>query len=533
MTIANLKVSTRLVIVLVIFMSFLAVVIGVSFFTLLNAGSQLDKIVNENNERERASFTMIQSQNSIVISMYTILALENLQEMEKERQRVISLEKTRKDSRAKIQTMILDDAKALEIGKEADLAIAEMDSVNQKTLEFLFSNRNQEAVDLYNKEGKPKTAKAVEVVTEFMRYQQQLTEEAYNSAVEAYNMTRLILISITVIAFIVSLSLFFIISRSITGPLNLGVERVSDLAQGEGDLTKRIDLKTKDELGELGGWIDQFIIKIHDNVVKIDSSAQKVSANSSKVEEAAQNVSSGTEEMSNQATTIASAATEMSQNLQNVSASIEEMSISVQEVAKKAADARSIAVEASQAAGESNAVMGELSTAAEEIGVVIDTIAEIASQTNLLALNAAIEAAGAGEVGRGFAVVAQEVKELARQVATSSDEIRVRILGIQESSTKTSEAIANIVEVINRINEISSSIAAAVEQQSITTKEIASNVAQTTQAASDVTQNINGIGDASKEGAINASKAQSLAKGLEKLSKDLDEVVGQFKVHKS
>jgi methyl-accepting chemotaxis protein len=192
----------------------------------------------------------------------------------------------------------------------------------------------------------------------------------------------------------------------------------------------------------------------------------------------------------------------------------------------------------------SNASIGQLGSAADEIGKVIEVIQDIAEQTNLLALNATIEAARAGDAGRGFAVVATEVKELAKQTAHATEDIRKRVEGIQGSTTKAVAAIGQISEVIQQVNEISRTIASAVEEQSATTREIAANIAQTSSASDtvsagvsqsaaavkEITQNIMGVEHEVKQTAQSASKTQTAGQELSTLSKQLQELVGQFRV---
>jgi len=329
---------------------------------------------------------------------------------------------------------------------------------------------------------------------------------------------------------LVSMLVFVLfIVRSIVGPLGEAVERARDIAEGEGDLTRRIAVDSKDEVGTLGKWMNSFMGNLDGVVSRIYGISTKLSDSSALLAQSSQSISAGSEEMSVQSQTIASSATQMNQNLQMLSSAIEEMSISVQEVAKKAGESASVAREANKTTIETDTIVQALGENAREIGQVIESIASIASQTNLLALNAAIEAAGAGEAGKGFAVVAQEVKELARQTAESSEEIKSKIAAIQKSSEKTVEAIQVMKAVIGRVNDISTAIASSVEEQSITAREIASNIAQASSASNEVTKNINGISQASKQGAKDSEKSSQLAGDLHRMATDLSGIVRKFK----
>lgn len=354
--------------------------------------------------------------------------------------------------------------------------------------------------------------------------------ENMDQADEDNSKIELIMVIGTLIGIVVSIIFGLIILRSITRPLAEMVQRVGDIAQGEGDLTRRVEVSSNDELGDMAIRLNQFIEKIHDIVVNIASTTRDVLTASEKLNESSQSLSASTEQTSTQSESISSSTTQLSQNMQVVSSSVEEMSISVQEVAKKAAEAASVAGDAQTAASESNQTVTRLGNDASEIGSVIESIVSIAEQTNLLALNASIEAAGAGEAGKGFAVVASEVKELARQAGVASEEIKTKITGMQQSTEKTVDSIQRISDIINHVNDISSNIASAVEEQSITAREIANNIGQATVATNDVTKNISGISDASVQGAREAANALDLAKELQRHAMSLNQIVDQFKI---
>lgn len=335
--------------------------------------------------------------------------------------------------------------------------------------------------------------------------------------------------AIVIGSLIVTLLLVGYIGRSITLPLQDTVDRVKDIGEGEGDLTQRLRVEGKDEVGLLGNNLNQFIGTLDTMIGKVYFVSSSLAKYSTELALASQGLSSGSEEVATQSQMIASASTQMNTNLQVLSSAIEEMSISIAEVAKKSSEAATVARDANNTAQKTGQIVGILGENAEEIGQVIETIASIASQTNLLALNAAIEAAGAGEAGKGFAVVASEVKELARQAGDASEEIKSKITAIRTSAQEVTEAMKIIMEINGRVNEINSTIASSVEEQAITAKEVASNISQSSKAANDVTSNIGGISQAVSSSVSDAEKASGLAKDLEKMSQDLSGIVSKFK----
>ncbi len=352
-----------------------------------------------------------------------------------------------------------------------------------------------------------------------------------------------------------------ILGKRISGGIRQTADTLKDLAQGDGDLTVRFELKDiehEDEVGRMHRHFNDFVDKIRSVIVDISNNAQTLVSSATQLSQTATQLASGSEETTAQSTSVAAAAEQMSTNMQGmasgteemsanvktVAAAVEEMTASISEVAKNAEHAAQIAGEASNLAQTSNQNIGQLGEAADAIGKVIETIQDIAEQTNLLALNATIEAARAGDAGKGFAVVANEVKDLAKQTAEATEDIRHRIEGIQSSTGLAVTSIGNISEVIAKVNEVSRTIASAVEEQSITTREIAQNVAQTAtaaetvstgvqqsaSAAQEITHNIARVDDAARQGAEGAGKTQTASEQLSGLGQQLQHLVDQFKV---
>ncbi|MCE9598121.1 MAG: methyl-accepting chemotaxis protein [Spirochaetia bacterium] len=356
------------------------------------------------------------------------------------------------------------------------------------------------------------------------------SEEEESHAKATANAT---LYSVLILALVVMVSAILVtllINQSIMGPLKDITERVQDVARGNGDLTKRVNADSTDELGQLGTALNQFMQVIHDIVKDVIGTLSETVRVAENLAEASQTLSTGTEEMSQQTQSIAAASSQLHQNLEVVSSSIEEMSISVSEIARRSVEAASVAGEANTRTSTTNDIVVKLGQNAREIGKVIESIVDIADQTNLLALNAAIEAADAGDTGKRFAVVASEVKELARQTADSSEEIKNRIESIQRSSEDTIKAIESITNVIQKVNDVNSAIASFVEEQSITAREISSNATQAATVSTDVARNVSGVSSVVASGAQEATRISGLAGQLNQMAQHLSTSLGRFKV---
>ncbi len=348
------------------------------------------------------------------------------------------------------------------------------------------------------------------------------------------------------------------VSRRITRPIVTASEMLKDIAEGEGDLTRRLKVDSRDEVGEMAKWFNMFVENIQRIIGAVQKNASQVNASSSELNSISDQTSAGAAQTSDKANTVAAASEEMSTNMNSVAAAMEqaatnvgmvasaaeEMTATINEIAQNTAKARGITGEAVSQAGNASDQVAELGTAAQEIGKVIETITEISEQVNLLALNATIEAARAGEAGKGFAVVANEIKDLARQTADATGEIKNRVQSIQNSTNGTVTEIGNITRVVNEVNEIVSTIATAVEEQSVTTNEIASNVSQAAQGIEEVNENvaqsssvsgeisrdITEVTQAAGEISTGSEQISMSAESLSQLAEELDDMVGRFKV---
>lgn len=360
---------------------------------------------------------------------------------------------------------------------------------------------------------------------------------------------------ISTVVCLVTLGGWFAIS-AITRRLATVTERIRDIAEGDADLTARLDFQP-DEIGVLSQWFNAMLDRIEKIIANIGQTSTELTDAAEQLVTTAESMKTGADQSKSQSSTISSAIEEMSINMNqtaettksmsagisSVSESLEAMRSSIQEVASRSQESASIAQSATDCVEVGNTQISSLGNAAQEIGNVINVIQDIAEQTNLLALNATIEAARAGEAGKGFAVVATEVKELANQTAEATDGIRERVLAMQECATQTVTAMANIDEVIQNVRNASDTIASAVVQQtesvsaistnmqqsSASSQQIAGGVRESALASREITESVTVVDRTLKDTAQGAELTHTAGTTVASLAAELKQQISQFK----
>lgn len=321
-------------------------------------------------------------------------------------------------------------------------------------------------------------------------------------------------------------------------PIKKTVIALKDIAEGEGDLTKRIDISSKDEIGELAGWINIFLGKLQTIIRDLAENSKAAGQSSSELNDIAVKIAGEAETAKDRSDKMSQAAGEMSDSFKNVAmisntssenvtqvaTSVEEMTATINEIAKNTQEASKISDQSVARASDATDQITVLGKAAASIDKVVEIISDISDQVNLLALNATIEAARAGEVGKGFAVVANEIKDLASQTADATQDIKGNIDNIQKTTRDTVKSIEEISRINGDVNQIISGIATAVEEQSTVTRQIADNVNLAAQGIQDVDENI-------RVSANTASKiADEIAAGSQ-AAEDMSEISNQAKIN--
>lgn len=312
--------------------------------------------------------------------------------------------------------------------------------------------------------------------------------------------------------------LILLMGSKITAPVIYTTQMFEEIAKGEGDLTKRLDVKTKDEAGQLAQWFNVFMDNLQEIIITVQKQSGTLKSNSDqlaqcsiKLEKQSHLTISQTEEVTNffrdmdgNVQTIANSTEEMNVSVSNVADNAQGMLKKIEEMNQEVKELEDSVALVDEDSSKTKVVMGDvkdissksaqlmevLEASATEIGKVTDVIKGIAEQTNLLALNATIEAASAGESGKGFAVVAGEIKALANQSAKATERITEQILDIQKNTKESVESIDTMNVKIKEVNECFEETNHALDQQRSIAKSITQKIEEVSQSVSQVTHSV-------------------------------------------
>ncbi|HVM32864.1 MAG TPA: methyl-accepting chemotaxis protein [bacterium] len=418
-------------------------------------------------------------------------------------------------------------------------------------------------IPIHNDEGKVRAGLAMEIPLS------QVLASAHALTVETAH--TVLWVSLALTAFVVLLlwpSMHFLV----VNPVNQLRGELEQLSRGEGDLTHRIQVRSRDEIGQMADWFNIFIDKIRDMVAVIQNHSEHLHQEVQSMSHSTAEVSAMSDDMSTTIQQIAKGAEEQASKIADVHHLMQEMQESTRAVEQKARETQDSAEQATQTAQaggrmvqetiqkmvdlnetilSNSALVHHLGEKSQQISRVVDIISGIAEQTNLLSLNAAIEAARAGEQGKGFAVVAEEIRALADGASRASHEIEDLIQQIQDQTQATvgsmeksaqeaeqsrggirvmGDALNDIIRVIQEVQEQSRAITELVAQQTQRYNQVVNGIQDINAVSEESAASTQEVSASTQEQTASMEQVNATCRELAQMAKDMKMMVEKFKV---
>ncbi len=348
----------------------------------------------------------------------------------------------------------------------------------------------------------------------------------------------------TIIAVVIIIALLGMLIRVLLQPLHVMTRAMQDIADGEGDLTRRLSIQNNDEFGTLGIAFNRFVERIHTSIREVSSATEQVNEVALRVVSASNSSMVNSDEQANRTNSVAAAINELG-------AAAQEIARNAAQASSQASDARHLAEDGQQVVERNIKAMNQLSAMISasssniealnsktvNIGQILEVITSISQQTNLLALNAAIEAARAGEAGRGFAVVADEVRNLAHRTQESAQQVQTMIeelqIGARDSVSTMSESqrhSLDSVDIANLAGERLNSVTQRIGEIDGMNQSVATATEEQTSVVESINMDITEINTLNQEGVENLQSTLRACGDLERQASRLKQLVGSFRI---
>ncbi|QDG71951.1 methyl-accepting chemotaxis protein [Janthinobacterium tructae] len=512
MSLTQFKIGTRLGIGFAVVLGLLVAVLLVGLYSMGQLSARTHDIVADKNVKMAAANTMSDNVRNITLAITSVVVAPTEALVQAELAKIGEARKKYGAAKETLQKKISTD-KETALMAELDAALKSGAPLNNKVIELRNAGQTEEAIAFLTQQAAPSLKIVLGALDSLVAYEAQQAAQAATDAETLSASARAYMIILGSVAVLLGAFVAWIITRSITHPINAAVAVAETVASG--DLSSHIVVNSSDETGRLLGALKAMNDSLLGVVAQVRHGTDAISTASSEIAAGNLDLSSRTEEQAS--------------SLEETASAMEELTSTVKQNADNARQANQLAKSASEVAVRGGSIvsqvvdtMGTINESSKKIVDIIGVIDGIAFQTNILALNAAVEAARAGEQGRGFAVVATEVRNLAHRSASAAKEIKeliaASVANVDTGSRLVNEAgqtMGDIVDSIVRVTDIMGEITSATHEQTIGIEQINMAIAQ--------------MDEVTQQNAALVEEAAAASQSMQEQAGELAHVVGFFK----